>query len=139
MCLLLLCCVYVCVPILKVFAGERGIVEDMCYERRRAETVWTSLPIPHCCEFFVVVCVYYCSTYCKAVRVGGLRNPVLFTKGVALFSLVPLVRESNPKLQGGWCKTQPPAMLCLFIIFVSLLQYLLLGCLCVCLLLQYLL
>jgi hypothetical protein len=26
-----------------------------------------------------------------------------------LFSLVPLVWESNPKLQGGWCKTQPPA------------------------------
>ena len=23
-----------------------------------------------------------------------------------LFSLVPLVWESNPKLQGGWCKTQ---------------------------------
>jgi hypothetical protein len=28
---------------------------------------------------------------------------------VRLFSLVPLVWESNPKLQGGWCKTQPPA------------------------------
>ena len=26
-----------------------------------------------------------------------------------LFSLVPLVWESNPKLQDGWCKTQPPA------------------------------
>jgi hypothetical protein len=31
------------------------------------------------------------------------------TQGVALFSLVPLVWESNPKLQGDWCKTQPPA------------------------------
>jgi hypothetical protein len=27
---------------------------------------------------------------------------------VRLFSLVPLVWESNPKLQGDWCKTQPP-------------------------------
>ena len=26
-----------------------------------------------------------------------------------LFSLVPLVWESNPKLQCGWCKTQPPS------------------------------
>jgi hypothetical protein len=28
-----------------------------------------------------------------------------------MFSLVPLVCqwESNPKLQGGWCKTEPPA------------------------------
>ena len=27
---------------------------------------------------------------------------------VRLFSLVPLVWESNPKLQGGWCKTELP-------------------------------
>jgi hypothetical protein len=27
---------------------------------------------------------------------------------VRLFSLVPHVWESNPKLQGGWCKIQPP-------------------------------
>jgi hypothetical protein len=26
------------------------------------------------------------------------------TQGGALVPLVPLVRESNPKLQGGWCK-----------------------------------
>ncbi len=72
---------------------------------------------------------YYCRTYYKAVRVGGggewrtcamrddeprpvwmslpimgpVRNPVLEHR-VRLFSLVPLVWESNPKLQGGWCK-----------------------------------
>ena len=38
---------------------------------------------------------------------GPVRNPVLGHR-VRLFSLVPLVWESNPKLQGGWCKTQPP-------------------------------
>ena len=38
---------------------------------------------------------------------GPVRNPVLLHR-VRLFSLVPLVWESNPKLQGGWCKTQPP-------------------------------
>jgi hypothetical protein len=41
---------------------------------------------------------------------GGTREePGTLTQGGALFSLVPLVWESNPKLQGGWCKTQPPA------------------------------
>jgi hypothetical protein len=39
--------------------------------------------------------------------VGPVKNPVLLHR-VRLFSLVPLVWESNPKLQGGWCKTQPP-------------------------------
>jgi hypothetical protein len=37
------------------------------------------------------------------------REPGTLAQGGALFSLVPLVRESNPKLQGGWCKPQPPA------------------------------
>jgi hypothetical protein len=32
---------------------------------------------------------------------GPVRNPVLLHR-VRLFSLVPLVWESNPKLQGGW-------------------------------------
>ena len=49
---------------------------------------------------------------CRAL-VGPVRNPVLYgtreepgtlSQGGALFSLVPLVWESNPKLQGGWCK-----------------------------------
>jgi hypothetical protein len=62
--------------------------------------------------------VYYWSTHYKVVRVGGGNNgghvgtreePGTLTQGGALFSLVPLVWESNPKLQGGWCKTQPPA------------------------------
>jgi hypothetical protein len=41
---------------------------------------------------------------------GGTREePGTLTQGGALFSLVPLVWESNPKLQVGWCKNQPPA------------------------------
>jgi hypothetical protein len=40
--------------------------------------------------------------------VGPVRNPVLKYR-VRLFSLVPLFWESNPKLQSGWCKTQPQA------------------------------
>jgi hypothetical protein len=39
---------------------------------------------------------------------GTREEPGTFTQGGALFSLVPLVWESNPKLQVGWCKTQPP-------------------------------
>ena len=42
-------------------------------------------------------------------RTGTREEPGTLTQGGALFSLVPLVWESNPKLQGGWCKTQPPA------------------------------
>jgi hypothetical protein len=45
--------------------------------------VWTSLPITH---------------------YGTREEPGTLTQGEALFSLVPLVWESNPKLQGGWCK-----------------------------------
>ncbi len=38
-------------------------------------------------------------------RVSGTREePGTLTQGVALFSMVPLARFSNPKLQGGWCK-----------------------------------
>ena len=40
-------------------------------------------------------------------EMGPVRNPVLEHR-VRLFSLVPLVWESNPRLQGGWCKTRPP-------------------------------
>jgi hypothetical protein len=57
----------------------------------------------------ISVCVYYyVRTYYKAVR-GTREEPSTLTQG-APFSLpvVPLVWESNPKLQGGWCKTQPP-------------------------------
>jgi len=39
---------------------------------------------------------------------GPVRNPVLLHR-VRLFSLVPLVWESNPKLQGAWCKTHHQA------------------------------
>jgi hypothetical protein len=40
---------------------------------------------------------------------GTREEPGTSTQGDALISLAPLVWESNPKLQGGWCKTQPPA------------------------------
>ena len=56
--------------------GGRSIVENMCYEIRRAEAL-------------------VCETR---------EEPGTLTQGGALFSLVPLVWESNPKLQGGWCK-----------------------------------
>jgi hypothetical protein len=35
---------------------------------------------------------------------GTREEPGTLTQGGALFSLVPLVWKSNPKLQGGWCK-----------------------------------
>ena len=35
---------------------------------------------------------------------GTSEEPCALTQGVNLFSLVHLVWESNPKLQGGWCK-----------------------------------
>jgi len=41
-------------------------------------------------------------TYGHAAGLDPVRNPVLSHR-VRLFTLVPLVRESNPKLQGGWC------------------------------------
>jgi hypothetical protein len=69
----------------------------MCYERRRAET-----------------CVDESDHHILGpVRNQVLEHRVLWTlEGaldlVRLLSLVPLVWESNPKLQGGWCKTQPP-------------------------------
>jgi hypothetical protein len=57
-------CVYYCSTYYKaVRVGGAGTMEDMCYERLRAEACVVSLPI---------VCVYYCSTFDKAVRVGGV-------------------------------------------------------------------
>jgi hypothetical protein len=70
----------------------------MCYERLRAEA-----------------------------SVNGTREePGTLTQGGALFCLVPLVWESNPKLQGGWCKPnhQPVRRASDKILFV-LLQYIL--------------
>ena len=37
---------------------------------------------------------------------GTHEEPGTLTQGGALFSLVPLVWESNPKLHGGWCNHQ---------------------------------
>jgi hypothetical protein len=42
--------------------------------------------------------------YCVKGGGGTREEPSTLTQGGALFSLVPLVWESNPKLQGGWCK-----------------------------------
>jgi len=59
-------------------------------------------------------CVYYYSTFDKAVGVGGggecgtREESGTLKQGGAPFSLVPLVWESNPKLQGVLCKPQPP-------------------------------
>ncbi len=39
-------------------------------------------------------------------RDGTREESCTLTQGVVLFSLVPLVWELNPKLQGGWRKTQ---------------------------------
>ena len=41
-------------------------------------------------------------------RKGTREEPGTLTQGGVLFSLVPLVWESNPKLQGGWCKPNQP-------------------------------
>jgi hypothetical protein len=85
-------CVFItAVPITKAVRVWGGKVEDMCYERRRAEAC-------------------------------GLREePGTLTKGGALFSLVPLVWESNPKLQGGWCKPnhQPNGGCCVCVYYCS--------------------
>ena len=37
-------------------------------------------------------------------RTWTLEEPGTLTQGGALFPLILLVWESNPKLQGGWCK-----------------------------------
>jgi hypothetical protein len=37
-------------------------------------------------------------------EIGPVRNSVLQHRVAPCFSLVPLVWELNPKLQGGWCK-----------------------------------
>jgi hypothetical protein len=66
-----------------------------------------------------------CGPVCPS-RTGTREEPGTLTQGGALFSLVPLVWESNPKLQGGWCKgiwsDVCPGCVCL------LLQYLIQSC-----------
>ncbi len=44
----------------------------------------------------------------RTCAIGTREEPGTLTQGAPVFPLVPLVWESNPKLQGGWCKTQPP-------------------------------
>ena len=73
-------------PITKLFAWGGRRVEDMCYERRRAED---DRP-------FIVLT----ETKFRPVWVSPLpRN-----NSSKVQSLLPLVWESDPKLQGGWCK-----------------------------------
>ncbi len=69
----------------------------------------------YCSTYYKAVCVYYCRTYYKAVRGGGgtREEPgTLITQGGALFSLVPLVWVSlgiEPKTPGWLVQAQPPA------------------------------
>jgi hypothetical protein len=72
--------------------------------------VWTSLTITHKAENFLqgsnpgqMVCTSYQLSY------QDIGSRYFNTGCVRLFSLVPLLWESNPKLQGGWCKTNLPA------------------------------
>ena len=44
-----------------------------------------------------------CGLVCPS-HTGTREEPGTLTQGGALFSLILLVWESNPKLQGGWCK-----------------------------------
>ena len=48
--------------------GGGGTMEGMCYERLRAEAC---VLVCACVFFLYHVCIYYCSTYYKAVREGG--------------------------------------------------------------------
>ncbi len=72
----------------------------------------------------ICVCVYYCSTFDKAVRVGGggkwrtcttrdngtREEPCTLTQGGSLFSLVPCSRLGiKPKPPGWLVQAQPPA------------------------------
>jgi hypothetical protein len=50
---------------------------------------------------------------------GTREEPGTLTQGGALFSLVPLVWESNPKLQGGWCKPNHQPIVCFLPMFVG--------------------
>jgi hypothetical protein len=44
-----------------------------------------------------------CGLVCPS-HTGAREEPGTLTQGVSLFSLVPLIWELNPKLQGVWCK-----------------------------------
>jgi hypothetical protein len=64
-------------------AGSAGVVEGIGYPTYNwGVGFWETM-----CGLAHGECVYYCSTYYKAVRMGEAS-----------------VRESDPKLQGDWCK-----------------------------------
>ena len=94
----------------------------------------SSLSLSDALDPGVCVCVYYCSTYyiwgsvfINAVPItklfawggeggedltrddGTREEPGTVTQGGAPFSLVPLVWQSNPQLQGGWLSASPTA------------------------------
>jgi hypothetical protein len=73
------------VPLIKLFAwgGESG---------------------GHVCVFITAVPIRKLFARGEGDSGGTREEPGTLTQGGALFSLVPLVWESNPKLQGGWCK-----------------------------------
>jgi len=123
-------CVFITAgPSTKLFAWGGGGYWRTCATRDvKPRPVWTSLPIKYLLQYLCVLLLEDLVQSCS--RGGGedggghvLRETT--SRGLCglvcpsrtgtreepgtLFSLVPLVWESNPKLQGGWCKTQPPA------------------------------
>ena len=67
-------CVFITAGPITKLLGVGETMEDMCYERLRAEAcVDITQGCSRACVFITTepVCVYYCSTYYKAVRVGG--------------------------------------------------------------------
>ena len=60
----------------------------------------------HAAQVVNNVCVFITAVpLIKLFTCGTREEPGTLTQGGALFSLVPLVWESNPKLQSGWCKS----------------------------------
>jgi hypothetical protein len=84
-------------------AVSAGLVDGAGYPARSWGRVgfglFTVTTVKKVCVFITAVPIT------KLFAWGGTREePGTLTQGGTLFSLVPLVWESNPKLQGGWCK-----------------------------------
>ena len=58
----------------------------------------------HVCVFITAVPIRKLFARGEGDSGGTREEPSTLTQGGTLFSLVPLVWESSPKLQGGWCK-----------------------------------
>ena len=75
------------------------------YSRTSSPSTSSSPSTPKHPQYNSHVCV---CLFITAVRWDPLRNLVLEHR-VCVFSFVPRVWESNPKILCGWCKTEPPA------------------------------